>query len=507
MAIGFRPDEPMSRLSLRARLTLVVTAVCALAISVAAAAMHAAMERSLVSAARQEAERMLAGYVDGLAAGREVVAQTDPELTPRFVYFDAAGAELSEGDYVRTLTDEAGSFEAGLLPPGSLLAARLAAALAGRSFLPGAAGQMVGSFVAPLVSIPSTDPMALDVAGNVMAVGVPVAVGDADLTVGVATPLEPISDSLDAVRNALWVVVPALSIAIGLLAWHLIGRALRPVEAITSRVDEIGGTARLDDRVPVPPANDEIAHLARTMNDMLGRLHAASDRHRAFVSDASHELRSPIAASTVQLDVALTDPSGTDWETTARVVLAEQRRLAGLVDDMLTLTSLDERAQPVLSEEVDLEELALEEAARGRCCPVTVEVAAPARVSGSHSMLTRLLSNLVDNAARHALSEVQIVVDQENGAAVLHVDDDGPGVPLTHRKVVFDRFTRLDPARQHSTGGAGLGLAIASTIAAQHGGSLRCEDAPSGGARFTLRLPLLEPPFLRLTARPVHSCG
>jgi signal transduction histidine kinase len=454
----------MSRLSLRARLTLVVTAVCALAITVAAVAMHAAMERSLVSAARQEAEHMLSGYLDGLEAGRAVVAQTDPELTPRFVYFNASGAEITEGDYMRTLTDEALSFEARILPPPAL--------------------------VAPLVSVPTMEPTALDVAGNVLAVGVPVAVGDADLTVGVATPLEPISNSLDAVRNALWVVVPALCIGIGLLAWHLTGRALRPVEAITSRVDEIGGTASLDERVPVPAANDEVAHLARTMNDMLGRLQAAADRQRTFVSDASHELRSPIAAATVQLDVALADPDGTDWETTAHVVLAEQRRLAGLVDDLLTLASLDERAQPVLAEEVDLEELALEEAARGRCRAVTVDVALPVRVSGSHALLTRLLANLVDNAARHARSEVRVVVDRAGEEAIVHVDDDGPGVAPADRAVVFDRFTRLDPARQHSTGGAGLGLAIASTIAAQHGGSLHCEDAPSGGARFTLRLPV-----------------
>jgi signal transduction histidine kinase len=170
-------------------------------------------------------------------------------------------------------------------------------------------------------------------------------------------------------------------------------------------------------------------------------------------------------------------------------VLAEQRRLAGLVDDMLTLTSLDERARPVLAEEVDLEELALEEAARGRCSPVTVEIVMPARVVGSRTMLTRLLANLVDNAAHHARTEVRIVVDRVADEAVVHVDDDGPGVPPADRDVVFDRFTRLDPARQHSTGGAGLGLAIASTIATQHGGTLRCEDGPSGGARFSLRLP------------------
>ena len=319
---------------------------------------------------------------------------------------------------------------------------------------------------------------------------------DGHYTVWAAAPVDEIQRSVNAVRGALWMVLPALVALVALAAWWLVGRALHPVEAIRAQVDEISGTT-IHRRVPEPASQDEIGRLARTMNAMLGRLEAASTRQRQFVSDASHELRSPVTAIRADLEVALTEGGRADWPAVATAVLAEESRLEALLADLLILAAGDEAPLPAASATVDLAALARSEARRPHAVPVTVEGGrnGTATVAGRGEQLARVVTNLVDNAARHARTKVTVTVARAATPAGdcvrLTVDDDGPGIPAADRERVFERFTRLDDARARDEGGTGLGLAVVRSIAERHRGTAHIEAGPLGGARVVVDLPAI----------------
>ncbi|MGY0062029.1 sensor histidine kinase [Streptomyces sp. LZ34] len=308
----------------------------------------------------------------------------------------------------------------------------------------------------------------------------------------------PSTTALDnATRLLLRQVAPAaagLVLFVAALTWLLVGRALRPVAAIREEFTEI--TERdLHRRVPVSKARDEISRLARTMNATLDRLYQAMTRQRQFVADASHELRSPIAAVRAQLELALARPSRTDWPTAVHKALQDTERLQAVASDLLLLARLDAQEAPPRSP-VDLAALAAEEVRRHpgtvpECADASDGDAGPAAavVHGSRVQLSRLLTNLTDNARRHARTTVSIGVAVRDGMVELSVDDDGPGIPEPDRERVFERFTRLDDARARQDGGTGLGLAIAKDIAHAHGGTLTLHTSPRGGVRVLLRLP------------------
>jgi signal transduction histidine kinase len=277
--------------------------------------------------------------------------------------------------------------------------------------------------------------------------------------------------------------------------WVLVGRALRPVEAIRVQVDAITG-ATMDRRVPVPNTDDEVARLARTMNGMLERLEQASARQRAFVSDASHELRSPVSTIRTELEVASTHSAQADWPDVAQRTLGETERLSRLVDDLLALARLDEAQGPGRRAPVDLDDLVLEESTRTHRVPVRTAGVTAGRVSGDERQLTQVVRNLVDNAQRHATSQVALSLRHEGDELVLIVDDDGPGIAPADRERVFDRFTRIDEARGRAAGGAGLGLAVVKRVVDHHGGTVTVADSDPasgglGGARFVVRLPAI----------------
>ncbi|WP_308170088.1 sensor histidine kinase [Acrocarpospora catenulata] len=284
--------------------------------------------------------------------------------------------------------------------------------------------------------------------------------------------------ALQTLNSTLLPGVPALLLVVAGMTWFAVGRALRPVAAIRAKVADI--TARdLHQRVPVPRSRDEIAALARTVNGTLDRLETAVDRHKRFVADAAHELRSPIATLRARLELA--PPS----ELT-REALADVERLQSLAGDLLLLARLD-AGEPPRTAELDLGQIAAEESLRvGRRPEVRLklDVEPDVVILGSRGHLARLVTNLADNAVRHATATVEVRVRRERGVAVLEVFDDGPGVPPEHREAVFDRFTRLDEARARDSGGAGLGLPIARDIATLHSGTLTAVD---GG--FTATFP------------------
>lgn len=319
---------------------------------------------------------------------------------------------------------------------------------------------------------------------------VPVSTDDGEVNLVALSPLADVKASIEALSHFLWVGVPVLVLLIGISAWILAGRALRPVAAMTQQVDDITAST-LHERVPVPASDDEIAHLARTMNRMLERLEQGSARQRQFVSNASHELRSPVASIRTEMEVALCHPEYVEWDEVARNVLAEDERLERIVTDLLTLARLDEQGAIAKPSDVDLEEVVVAEAARTRRLPVTTTSLEPARLTGRPDELGRMVGHLLDNATRHGINRVEIAVTTDAGRWVhLRVDDDGPGVPTDQRTAVFERFGRLQEGRSRDSGGAGLGLSVVRCIAQRHGGSVVVTDSPIGGARFEVTFPM-----------------
>jgi signal transduction histidine kinase len=316
---------------------------------------------------------------------------------------------------------------------------------------------------------------------------------DGTLFVTADAPVDQMARSVDALRRALVVGLPALIAAVAALVWFLVGRALRPVEAIRAEADAITGST-MHRRVPEPQNRDEIGRLARTMNAMLSRLDDAATRQRQFVSDASHELRSPVAAIRTGLEVARRRPDRADWPAVADTALAEEARLEALLDDLLLLASQDENGDldTPPTAPVGLVALARAETARPRRVPVQLgeppAAAGALDVPGDAHQLARALANLVDNAARYATTAVTIGLVARDDTVRVTVDDDGPGVAPADRERIFERFTRLDDSRARGRGGTGLGLAVVRSIVTRHHGLVWVEDSPAGGVRVVVEL-------------------
>jgi signal transduction histidine kinase len=276
-------------------------------------------------------------------------------------------------------------------------------------------------------------------------------------------------------------------------AFRVIGKDLASVNAIRTELAEITAIG-LDRRVPVPKRQDELKLLAETGNATLDRLEYSYQQLRQFTSDASHDLRSPITTMRAQVEEGLMYPDDTDWPRTATAVLAGTERLQAIVTDLLTLARLD--GSPMCLEPTDLGELVGVELDRR---PHRVEVMRKLQ-QGVYTdcdplRISRLVGNLIDNAERHADTQMRVIVCDDGFTAVLEVADDGSGIAVELREVVFERFTRLEDSRARDPGGTGLGLAIARQIAEAHHGTLTIENCPRG-ARFVLRLPRCDTPAL-----------
>lgn len=291
-----------------------------------------------------------------------------------------------------------------------------------------------------------------------------------------------------------YLIAGSIAALVGLAAWitwALVGRTLRPVEAIRARISEIT-VSDLSLRLPVPPGRDEITQLTVTANETLARLESAVRQQREFASTTSHELRTPLAGLRTHLEEALTYPEEVDPQETMRAALTATDRLEAIINDLLMLARL--RVSDAPAELIDLGELvASEVAVQPHRLPLVVSAAPGLVIRGSRMQLIRVLDNLLVNAQRHAESTVEITVEREGDRAVVAVSDDGPGVEPAHRERIFERFVRLDDSRRRDPGGSGLGLAISRDIARAHHGTLGVEDSRRG-ARFVLRLPIVERP-------------
>jgi signal transduction histidine kinase len=320
-------------------------------------------------------------------------------------------------------------------------------------------------------------------AGNLRAIAVPAgpasASASASRSIIVAVPVNDIEQSQRVLRNTLLVAYPPLVLIMALIAWRVIGWTLRPVETLRSGAARISGSDQ-DERLAVPESADEIRALALTLNDMLERLAAARGRQRAFVADAAHELRSPLASMRTQLEVAQHLGEGDEL---ASDLLADVVRLSALVEDLLLLARAGSDASPPAAREsLDVRALLVATADRyaGERVPVSVTAGPGVFASVNSEELRRVLANLVENAIRHAASGVVLAVHAEGGRAVLTVVDDGPGIPAGERERVFERFARLDDARGRDAGGTGLGLAIVRELLRRSDGSISLQDNPSG---------------------------
>jgi len=317
-----------------------------------------------------------------------------------------------------------------------------------------------------------------------------VGTANGDYTVLVGQSMEPAEDAVASLTGSLAVGLPAFVTMVALIAWIMVGRALRPVDRMRAEVENISAHS-LHQRLRRPNTADEIAELATTMNTMLDRIDTAVAQQRRFVADASHELRSPLTAIRTQLEIAIAHHDSTTWERTAGELLADTMRLQRLVDDLLALARIDHTDAPLPHQSCDVDDVVLREVRRIR---VRGAVGIDAhRVTAVQTMvdpegIARVLRNLLDNAERHAASRVTVELHRDDDRVILAVTDDGPGIPADQRDHVFERFTRLDDARGRDTGGTGLGLAIAREIVRAHGGELRLRDTRTG-ASFEIELP------------------
>ena len=322
------------------------------------------------------------------------------------------------------------------------------------------------------------------------------------VVIHVATDFTEIHEGAEVLTDLLRWVIPIVTGLLAVVVWWLTGRTLRPVEAIRTEVSLMDGSD-LHTRVPVPPTDDEIARLARTMNAMLDRVEQAQRRQQRFVADASHELRTPLTRIRSDLEVDITHPDRADREATEQRVLDEALGMQSLLDDLLHLAKADAGANGSALAPVDVDDLVLREARRlrdrGRVA-VDVRAVSAAQTLGDAGQLARMVRNLADNAERHAETTVRFSLTEKDDQLVLVVADDGPGIPADDRTRIFERFTRLDDARSRDAGGAGLGLAIVQEIVTRHHGTVAAVDpalspspSPSDngshGARLEVRLP------------------
>jgi heavy metal sensor kinase len=308
----------------------------------------------------------------------------------------------------------------------------------------------------------------------------------------VGTSLEQRGDALENLLTALLIGGPLALLLASLAGYGLATAAFRPVESMRREAEAVSATEP-GRRLPLPPAEDEIARLGKTLNGMLGRLEAALARERRFVSDASHELRTPLAALRAELELALRRKrTQAELEAALRSAAEETERLSRLAEDLLVLARADDGKLPVRRVPMSASELlgdvreryASRAADAGR--PLEVEVDEGLELSVDRLRAEQALGNLVENALRHGRGRVLLQAGQRNGRVELHVRDEGPGFAPDFIGRAFEPFSRGDPAR--STQGAGLGLAIVDVIARAHGGSARAANR-DGGADIWLEIP------------------
>ncbi len=408
---------------------------------------------------------------------REMVTQIDTSLTSTADYIDRA---LTSGEGLPTEEGPDDLYVQFLSPTGRVLGASDAAADAPALGPPLGDGTESG--------IASTD----DSPYGPLRVLTQPSPTDASVTLVVAKSSDDIADVRDSLERLLLAMTVGLTLFLGIVVWVVVGRALRPVDAMARAVGEVGDR-ELDTRVARPGTGDELDRLADTLNDLLARLDDAVTRERRFVSDASHELRTPITGLRALLE---TEPEDQAAVRASRAeALAAVGALQDLVDELLTLARADEQGQGPAGGPVDLDDLVLAQAAalqRTTSLRIDTTGVSGGQVRGRDTDLARVVENLAANAARYAVSTIAFSVRECDGTVVFTVTDDGPGIPESDRGRVFERFTTLEDSRAGMRSGTGLGLSIVAAIVTAHHGTVVAGAGDGRGACFTVRLPALD---------------
>jgi signal transduction histidine kinase len=453
-----------TRLSLRLKMTLIFTAAMALLLAALGVFVYSrvqsGLDRSLNQALHSRAEDV-----------RALVLQADTGLRQAGTSSLAAPGERFTQVLARngTIIDQTPS-----LPAHPILSAAL----------------LARASAAPVTVGRTSDRGAIH-SSRVLAV--PVRAQGERLIVVVGASLRQRDATLSELRAVLTIGGPVALLLASLLGYAVAALALRNVESMRRRAQHIS-LDQPGQRLPVPGADDELARLARTLNEMLARNEAAFLRERAFVADASHELRSPLAILRAELDVALIGDSSSDELRAAITSAAEEAgRLSSLAENLLTLAETDQTGLPVRRQPIDVGEtlrrvrdrfLTRASAADGGVIAIAPQ---GLRINADPLRIEQALNNLLDNALRHGASAAVVRVQRNHNDVELHVRDNGPGFPAAILGSAFERFTRGDRAR--TAGGAGLGLSIVQSIARAHGGEARLANCPAGGADVCLCLP------------------
>jgi two-component system OmpR family sensor kinase len=329
------------------------------------------------------------------------------------------------------------------------------------------------------------------------------------VNVVLGAPLRDIDSSMFVLIRALIVVGGIVLLGMLLIGWFIIRRDLRPLEQMTNTAERISA-GDLSSRVGVRDDGSEVGRLGHAFDAMLDQIQAAFESQRAaliakersetqlrqFVADASHELRTPLTA--VRGYAELYRAGGLSEDAALEQAMArigtESRRMATLVEDLLLLARLDQ-GRPLRSDPVVLSDLVNDALNDARAVeptrPVRAAVEPDVVVQGDEDRLRQVIGNLFTNVRVHTPGDtpVDVSLAARNGVSELRVSDHGPGVDPGHVEHIFDRFYRADTGRSRDTGGAGLGLSIAASVATAHGGTIAYSETPGGGATFTLTLP------------------
>ena len=308
-------------------------------------------------------------------------------------------------------------------------------------------------------------------------------------------------EMLQQIRVAFAWLIPLGVLLAGCGGYFLARRSLAPVAAMGKQAERIGA-ANLHERLEVRNANDELGRLARTFNELLDRLDRSFERQRRFISDASHELRTPVSILRGEAEVALSQLSRSpdEYRESLAVLHEEAQRLARIVEDMFTLTRADAGEYRLARSDFYLDELAADcvraTRALAQAKNISLAVAAPEEmpVRADEDLLRRMILNLLDNAIKYtpAGGNVSVTCGSVPDGYELSVADSGPGIPAEMQSRVFERFFRADRARSRTgtDGGAGLGLSIARWIAEAHLGRIELARSDATGSKFTLRIPV-----------------
>jgi two-component system OmpR family sensor kinase len=320
-------------------------------------------------------------------------------------------------------------------------------------------------------------------------------------TLVILQSLHPQKEMLEEVQTTFAWVIPIAIFLASIGGYFLAKKSLAPVVAMSRKAGRIGAK-NLHERLPIQNAKDELGRLAASFNELLERVDESFERQRRFMSDASHELRTPAAILRGESEVALSraERPAEEYRESLAVLHAEAQRLTQIVEDLFTLTRADAGQYPLSPHDVYLDELVAECAhatrslALARQITLTCEVPEELPICADEALLRRMILNLLDNAIKYTPQGGRVAVSCERSGTqyAVSVTDSGPGIPEDLHQRVFERFFRADKARTRSEndgGGAGLGLSIARWIAEAHHGRLILARSDSTGSTFTALLP------------------